>query len=114
RDTYVTLTYINHGTGYESCVPNFTSHSAQHQYDATTKYVDYVVDREGHRTDYVSDPITGNINQNQFPLTQRDTLHQTQRPTVNYTYTNSYYLHTIQDEGHHTTTFTRNGNNRVT
>src|SRR4029453_13645777 len=23
------------------------------------------------------------------------------------------YLHTIQDEGNHTTTFTRNGNNRV-
>src|SRR5262249_27853348 len=39
---------------------------------------------------------------------------QGQRPTVNYTYTNSYYLHTIQGENGFTTTITRDGNNRVT
>ncbi|PYY24976.1 MAG: hypothetical protein DMG62_00430, partial [Acidobacteria bacterium] len=114
RGDNVTRTFIYNGTGYVTWVPDFTSHSVQQHYDATTKYVDYVVDRKGNRSDYVSDPITGNITQIQFPLTQADTPDQTQRPTVNYTYTNSYYLHTIQDEGHHTTTFTRNGNNRVT
>ena len=89
-------------------------HSAQQHYDATTKYVDYVVDRRGNRTDYTCDPVTGNVTQIQLPLTNGDTPGQgNTQPTINYTYTNSYYLHTIQDEGNHTTTFTRNGNNRV-
>ena len=107
-------TFIYDGGGYVNWVPDFMGHSAQQHYDAVTKYVDYVVDRRGNRTDYTSDPVTGNVTQVQFPLTQGDTTGQNQRPTVNYTYTNSYYLHTIQDEGNHTTTFTRNGNNRVT
>jgi hypothetical protein len=78
------------------------------------QYLNSFIDFNRHETDYTCDPITGNVTQIQFPLTQSDTPNQTQRPTINYTYTNSYYLHTIQDEGNHTTTITRNGNNRVT
>ena len=82
RGDNVTRTFIYNGTGYVTWVPDFTSHSAQQHYDATTKYVDYLVDRKGNRTDYVSDPITGNINQIQFPLTVADTPGQSIRPTV--------------------------------
>src|SRR5262249_6440269 len=58
----------------------------------------------------------GNVTQVKFPLTAGDTPGQgTTGPTVNYTYTDSYYLHTLQDEGGHITTVTRNANNnRVT
>ena len=109
-----TRTFIYGGAGYINWIPDFMGHSAQQHYDATTKYVDYVVDRRGNRTDYTCDPLTGNVTQVQLPLTNGDTPGQgNTRPTINYTYTNSYYLHTIQDEGNHTTTFTRNGNNRV-
>ena len=81
--------------------------------DLTTKNIDYVVDRNGNRTDYTRDPITGNVTQVKYPLTQGDTPSQSQRPTVNYTYTNNYYLHTIVDEGNHTTTIDHDANNRV-
>jgi RHS repeat-associated protein len=109
-----TRTFIYGGAGYINWIADFMGHSAQQHYDATTKYVDYVVDRRGNRTDYTCDPLTGNVTQVQLPLTNGDTPGQgNTRPTINYTYTNSYYLHTIQDEGNHTTTFTRNGNNRV-
>src|SRR5262245_5583413 len=107
-------TFTYSGAGYVTWVSDFMGFNTQQHYDATTKYVDYVVDRRNHRTDYTSDLITGNVTQIQFPLTQGDTPNQTQRPTINYTYTNTYHLHTIQDEGNHTTTFTRDGSNRVT
>jgi RHS repeat-associated protein len=109
-----TRTFLYTPQGRVTWVSDFMGHSAQQHYDVNTKYVDYVVDRRGHRTDYTSDPITGNVTQVQFPLTPGDTPNQTQRPTINYTYTNSYYLHTIRDEGNHTTTFTRDGSNRIT
>ena len=56
------------------------------------------------------------MTQIKYPLTQGDTPGQNQQPTVNYTFTNSYYLNTIQGEGGptQTTTVARNGNNRIT
>ena len=68
------------------------------------------IDRRGNRTDYTSDPITGNVTQIKFPLTHGDTPARAVRPTtINlYLHTTAYYLHTIQDEaGNQTTTFTR-------
>ena len=65
----------------------------------TYKYINYVTDRRNNRTDFTNDPITGNVTQVKYALTPEDTTGQgNTRPTVNYTYTNSYYLHTIQDE----------------
>jgi len=114
RGDGATRTFIYSGFGQVNWASDFMGHNTQQHYDATTKYVDYVVDRKGHRTDYTSDPITGNITQIQFPLTQGDTPGQNQRPTINYTYTNSYYLHTVQGENGQTTTMTRDSNNRTT
>ena len=75
------------------------SHTASQGYD-NYKYINYVTDRNNHRTDYTNDPITGKVTQIQFPLTPGDTTGQgNTRPTVNYTYTNSYYLETVRDEG---------------
>jgi RHS repeat-associated protein len=106
---------FNYSTdGYLQNCTDFMNHSASQGYDSY-KYINYVVDRNAHRTDYTSDPVTGNVTQIQLPLTPGDTPDQgNTRPTVNYTYTNNYYLYTVQDEGNHTTTFTRDGNNRVT
>ena len=114
RGEGATRTFIYSGTGQINWAPDFMGHSAQLHYDATTKYVDYVVDRKGHRTDYTTNRITGNVTQIQFPLTQGDTPGQNQRPTVNYSYTNNYYLHTVQGENGQTKTITRDANNRVT
>ena len=79
------------------------------------KYLNSFIDFRRNETDYTCDPITGNITQIKFPLTPEDTQGQgNTHPTVNYTFTNNYYLHTSQDEGGHTTTITRDSNNRVT
>ena len=107
-------TFIYSGAGQINWASDFMGHSAQQHYDATTKYIDYVVDRKGNRTDYTTNQITGNVTQIQFPLTQGDTPGQNQRPTVNYTYTNNYYLNTVQGENGEITTITRGTNNRVT
>jgi RHS repeat-associated protein len=100
--------FVYDGTGHVTWASDFMGHSAQQHYDPNTKYIDYVVDRNGHRTDYTSDRITGNVIQIKYPLTQGDTPGQNQRPTLNYTYTNGYYLHTIQGEGGATQTTTIN------
>jgi YD repeat-containing protein len=91
------------------------SHGASQGYD-TYKYINRVTDRNGHRTDFTNDSITGNLLQVQFPLTGGDTPGQgNTRPTVAYTYANKYYLNTIQGENGQITTITRNANNnRVT
>jgi YD repeat-containing protein len=105
---------FNYSTdGYLQNCTDFMNQPASQGYD-DKKYINYVVDRNNHRTDYTSDPLTGNVTQIQFPLTPGDTPGQgNTRPTVNYTYTNNYYLHTVQDEGTHITTIYRDGNNRV-
>jgi RHS repeat-associated protein len=100
--------------GYLTSCTDFMGHSASQGYDAKN-YINSVTDRNSHTTNYTCDPITGNVTQVQFPLTTEDTPGQgNTRPTVNYTYTNNYYLHTVQDEGSQFTTIQRDGNNRVT
>lgn len=88
-----TLTY---GTGADSGFlmswTDFTNRSASQTYD-DKKYVNSVTDRNGHTSNYTRDTLTGNVTQIQYPLTPGDTPGQgNTRPTVNYTYTNNYYL----------------------
>jgi RHS repeat-associated protein len=109
-----TFIYNGAGPGYLAWASDFTNRYASQTYDQTTKYIISVMDRRGNTTDYTSDRITGNVTQIKYPLTQGDTPGQNQRPTVNHTYTNNYYLHTIQGENSFTTTITRDGNNRGT
>ncbi len=95
--------------GYLTSCTDFMNNSAWQGYDAK-KYINSVTDARGqsagdpsHTANYVNDPITGNVTQIQFPLTPGDTPDQgNTRPTVNYTYTNNYYLASSQDEAHHT------------
>jgi hypothetical protein len=99
--------------GYLTNCTDFMGNSASQGYDAK-KYINSVTNFNRITTDYTCDPITGNVTQAQLPFTTEDTQNQSQRPTVNYTYTNNYYLHTVQGENHQTTTVIRDGNNRVT
>ena len=101
-----------HPEGYLVSYTDFTtpSHSASQTYDSKN-YINSVTDRNGHRTDYTLDPVTGNITQAQFPAIAMPS--PAPRGIVNYTYTNNYYLHTVQDEGTHTTTINRYGDNRI-
>jgi RHS repeat-associated protein len=105
---------FNYSTdGYLQNCTDFMGNSASQGYDGY-KYINSVTDRDGHTTDYTNDAITGNVTQIMYPLTPGDTPGQgNTRPTVNYTYTNNYYLHTVQDENSQTTTMTRDGNNRT-
>src|SRR5262249_929619 len=106
-----TFTYTT--DGYLLSCTDFYNHSASQNYDGY-RYINYVIDRNGHRTDFTNDIVTGNVLQVQFPLTTGDTPGQgNARPTINYTYTNNYYLHTIQGENGQITTITRDGNNRA-
>ena len=108
--TYTTGGYLT------SCTDFMTpSHSTSQSYDAY-KYINRVTDRNGHRTDFINDIITGNLLQVQFPLTPGDTPGQgNTRPSISYTYTNNYYLNSIQGENGRITTITRNANNnRIT
>ena len=91
------------------------SHTALQGYD-TYKYINYMIDFNGHRTDFTNDNITGNVLQVQFPFTPEDVPNQGAPPTINYTYTNNYYLHTVQGEAGatQTTTIIRDSSNRVT
>jgi RHS repeat-associated protein len=113
-----TRTFIYSGVGQINWASDFMGYNTQQHYDATTKYVDYVVDRNGHRTDYTSDPITGNVLQIQFPFTHEDTPNQSVRPTINYIYgggagcsdpnnQNPYWVCTATDEAGNQTQFTR-------
>jgi RHS repeat-associated protein len=108
-----TFTYTPQG--YLTWASDFMGPSASQGYD-TYKYIAYVTDRRNNRTDFTNDPITGNVTQIKYPFTPEDTPGQgNTRPMVNYTYTNSYYLHTIQNEAGNLTTITRDpNNNRVT
>jgi hypothetical protein len=109
-----TRTFIFSNDGYVTWASDFMGHTANQTYDSY-KYVNSVRNFNWITTDYTCDPITGNVTQIQYPLTPGDTPGQgNTRPTVNYTYTNNYYLHTIQDEGSHITTIIRDGNNRTT
>lgn len=109
-----TFIYNGAGPGYLAWASDFMNHESSQTYDSK-KYINSITNFSRIETDYTCDPITGNVTQIKFPLTPGDTPGQgNTHPTVNYTYTNSYYLHTVQDEGTHTTTLTRDGNNRVT
>jgi hypothetical protein len=109
-----TRTFLYTAQGYVTWASDFMGHSAHQTYDGY-KWINSVTNFNFITTDYTCDPITGNVTQIKFPLTPGDTPGQgNTRPTVNYTYTNNYFLHTAQDEGDHTTTITRDGNNRVT
>ena len=101
-----TFIYNGAGPGYLAWASDFMGRYASQGYDAY-KYINSVTDRRGNTTDYTSNPITGNVTQIQYPLTQGDTPGQTVRPTVNYTYVSDYYLASSRNEGGHTTTFTR-------
>jgi RHS repeat-associated protein len=109
-----TFIYNGAGSGYLSWASDFYNRSASQTYD-TKKYINSVTDRRGNTTDYTNDPITGKVTQIKYPLTQGDTPGQNQRPTVNYEYSNNYYLQVITDEGGQQTIIQRNdGLNRVT
>ena len=109
-----TFIYNGAGDGYLAWASDFSGRYASQGYDSK-KYINSVTDRRGNTINYTNDPITGKVTQIQLPLTQSDTPGQTQPPTINYTYTNNYYLHTVQGENGQTTSFTRDPtNNRVT
>jgi RHS repeat-associated protein len=109
-----TRTFTYQSGGYLSSCTDFKGVSASQTYDANM-YINSVTDRNLHTTNFTSDAHTGLVTQIQYPLTQGDTPGQTQRPTVNYTYTNDYYLYSSQDEIGKTTTFTRDPNtHRIT
>jgi RHS repeat-associated protein len=108
-----TRTFNYNSSGYLTSCTDFLNRSASQGYDAY-KYISYVTDRNSHRTDFSNDPITGNVTQVQFPPTADVTPSAAPRSSVSYSYTNAYYLQTMTDEGNHTTTITRDGNNRVT
>jgi RHS repeat-associated protein len=114
RGDNVTRTFIYNGAGYVTWVSDFMGHQSTQGYD-TYKYINSVIDFNRNETNYTCDPITGNVTQIKYPLTPDDTPNQGVRPTVNYNYTNNYYLHTIQAEGGQTqtTTFNRYGDNRI-
>jgi hypothetical protein len=100
-------------SGFLKSWTDFINHGGSQTYD-DKKYINSVTDRNLHRTDFTNDPVTGNVLQVQFPLTPEDTPGQgNTRPTINYTYTNNYYLHTIQGESGQTTTILRDSSNRV-
>jgi YD repeat-containing protein len=108
-----TFTYTTDGY-LTSCTDFMTpSHTASQNYDGY-KYITYVIDFNGHRTDFINDSITGNVLTVQFPLTGEDTPGQGTRPIINYSYTNNYCLHTIQGENGQTTTILRDSSNRIT
>jgi RHS repeat-associated protein len=107
-----TRTFV-YGGPYVTWVSDFMGHQSTQAYDSY-KYINSVIDFNRNETNYTCDPITGNVTQVKYPLTQGDTPGQGQRPTVNYIYTNNYYLYSLQDEGNHVTTITRDGNNRAT
>jgi RHS repeat-associated protein len=113
RGDGATRTFVYSGAGYVTWASDFMGHQSTMGYDSY-KYLNSFIDFNRNETDYTCESIIGNVTQIKYPLTQGDTPGQGQRPTVNYTYTNDYYLHTITDEGNHTTTITRDGNNRVT
>jgi RHS repeat-associated protein len=113
RGDGATRNFVYNGAGHVTWASDFMGHQSTMGYDSY-KYLNLVIDFNRNETDYTCDPITGNVTQIQYPFTHGDTPNQTQRPTANYTYTNNYYLHTVRDEGIHTTTFTRDVNNRVT
>jgi len=109
-----TFIYNGAGSGYLGWVSDFTGHQSTLGYD-DKKYVDSVTNFNRVTTNYTNDPITGNVTQIQFPLTQDDTPDQNSQPTVSYEYSNYYYLHIVTDEGGHQTIIQRNdGLNRVT
>ena len=115
RGDSATRTFVYDGAGRVTWASDFMGHQSTMAYDAK-KYLNSFIDFNRNETNYTNDPITGNVTQIKYPLTQGDTPGQNQQPTVNYTFTNSYYLNSIQGEGGptQTTTVARNGNNRIT
>jgi RHS repeat-associated protein len=115
-----TRTFNYDTSGYLTSCTDFLNRTWWQGYDAQ-KYVNSVTDARGvnngdpnHTTNYTLDAITGNVLQVQFPPTADVTPSPAPRGTVSYSYTNNYYLHTVTDEGLHTTTYLRDNNNRVT
>lgn len=117
--------YNGAGAGYLSWASDFTDRYASQTYDSY-KYVNSVTDRNGNRTDYTLNPLTGNVTVLTHPLTQGDTPGQQTRPTLRYQYgcagcadtnnrdgNNPYYLCTVTDEGGHVTQFNRDANKRA-
>jgi RHS repeat-associated protein len=109
-----TFIYNGAGQGYLAWASDFSDRYARQTYDQTTKYITSVTDRRGNTTDYTVNRITGNVTRVQFPAIV--TPSPAPRGEINYTYTNNYYLRTVQGEAGptQTTTITRDTNNRVT
>ena len=112
RGDGATRTFVYNGAGYVTWASNFTGNQSTMGYDAY-KYLNSFIDFDRNETNYTNDPIIGNVTQVKFPLTQGDTPGQSQRPTINYTYTNGYHLHITQGENGFTTTINRDGVNRI-
>jgi RHS repeat-associated protein len=108
-----TLTYGTSSlSGFLVNWTDFTGNTTSQGYDSY-KYVNSVTDRNFHTTNYTCDSVTGNVKTVQFPAIA--TPSPAPRGTLNYVYTNNYYLHTSQDEAGNITTYNRDpNNNRVT
>src|SRR6266542_1651316 len=104
---------------------DFLNHiSASQTYD-DKMYINSVTDRNGDKTDYTLDPLTGNVTQVQFPAI---TAPSPAPPgTISYTYSgagcqdpnnrddrNPYFLCTATDEAGHITNYKRDPNHRFT
>jgi len=123
-----TRTFAYLSGGYLYYLTDFLNHIPARQGYDTQKYVNYVTDRNGHRTDYTRNALNGNVTQIQFPASAAVTPAPDPRGTINYTYgspgcadtnnqdaNNPYYACTATDEAGHVTQFYRDyPNHRIT
>jgi RHS repeat-associated protein len=102
---------------------DFNGINASEGYDANG-FISFFTDRNGNRTDFSCDPVTGNVLQVIYPLTPNDTPSGTPRGTVSYVYGSAtcpdpnnqdpHYLYSATDEGGHTTVYLRDTKKRIT
>lgn len=121
RGDGATRTFTYSG-GYLQSSTDFKGVSSSQTYDANG-YVNSVTNLRGNTTNFINDPITGNVTQVTLPLTNSDSV----RPTVKYVYgsascpdvnnrdgNNPYYLYSVTNERGFTTVFLRDTSKRVT
>jgi RHS repeat-associated protein len=107
-----------------SCT-DFINHIGASQTYDDKMYINSVTDRNGHKTQYTLDPLTGNVTQVQFPAIV--TPSPAPSGIISYTYgwagcqdsnnrddRNPYFLCTATDEAGHIAYYTRDPNHRLT